>query len=202
MWPETQHVLKRLKKGDTILDIGCGNGRLLTGIKEQVNYIGIDFSKTLLKNAEKLHPGKKFIYGDITKEKTWKNLGKFDAIFCIAALHHIPDRKRQLYVFKKSRKYLKENGFLFLTLWNFWRKDLIPTHFSRESLKLKLYNWRYISEPYDNRWHRFYFTFDKYYLKKMLKESGFNKNDIYYSNRLGGKTSFLKGSNLCVLAKV
>ncbi len=200
VWPETLKELEKLKSGDQLLDLGCGNGRLLTGIKNNVEYIGIDFSKTLLKNARHIHPERKFIYGDITKSKVWKGLPKFDAIFCIAVLHHISERKKQLYVLNKSRSILKNGGVLNISVWNFLNFRHLDTHFSKESLKLKRKNWRYLYEPYQNKWNRFYVAFDKAYLRKLLNEAGFKNTDIFYVDRKGNKSNMLRGCNLCATA--
>src|SRR3989339_262342 len=83
-WPITDVYLNKLQSGQSVLDIGCGNGKLVSGLSKGVKYTGTDFSKTLLDEAQALYPNHKFIFGNIAEESHWKNLDKFDAIFCVA----------------------------------------------------------------------------------------------------------------------
>jgi 2-polyprenyl-3-methyl-5-hydroxy-6-metoxy-1,4-benzoquinol methylase len=187
--------------GQAVLDLGCGNGRLLTGLKADLDYMGIDFSSNLISSAKKFHPGKKFIRGDITQVETWNQLPKFDAIFCVAVLHHLPQRDQHLFVFKQAGKHLKKNGFLFLSVWNLWQLNRLGHHFKNGSLKLKLTNWRFINTLFQHKWQMFCFAFDKKYLGKLTLEAGFKEYDIFYADKKGVKTGMLKGRNLCAFIK-
>lgn len=202
VWPETGKYLKKLKKGDKILDLGCGNGRLLLGINQEVKYLGVDFSEELIKIARKLHPLQEFRIADITEDKAWVNLDKFDAIFCVGVLHHLHTRKKQLYILKQARKHLKKNGFVYISVWNLWRLNRIKHHFKQGSLRLKLKNWRWINTLFHNKWLMFCFAFDKHYLQKLFKDAGYKKMQVYYSDKRGKQTNMLKGQNLCVTAKL
>ncbi|HCW31121.1 TPA: hypothetical protein DGD59_00140, partial [Candidatus Collierbacteria bacterium] len=68
IWPDLKPYLKNVKSGSSVLDVGCGNGRLLLGLPEKTKYTGLDISKELLKEAERAHPEHKFYETDITKE--------------------------------------------------------------------------------------------------------------------------------------
>ncbi len=117
-----------LQPGQTILDLGCGNGRLLQFLeKEAANwhqkafyYVGVDVSKNLLSEAHKKYPHHTFKPGDMTKipakDKT------IDVLFCIRAFHHLSDKKSRLKALKEIRRVLKPNGVLILTVWNLWQK--------------------------------------------------------------------------------
>lgn len=202
VWPETRKYIGKLDDGDSVLDLGCGNGRLLTGIKAHVKYTGLDFSQTLIKQARKLHPSEDFILADLTKEKTWENLPRFNAIFSIAALHHIPHKEQHLFIISQAKKHLKEDGFLFLTVWNLFKFNRLEHHLKHGSIKLKLKNWRWINTLFQHKWLMFCFAFDVKYLRQLLKEAGFNQVEIFYSDKKGKKTSGLKGRNLCAFAWV
>ena len=199
LWPEISPYLDKIKEGDCVLDLGCGNGRLLSGIKTKVNYLGIDFSQTLLSEAEKLHPGYKFLLADITKKETWDDLPKFNAIFCVATLHHIPTKKRQLFILRKARRYLKKEGFLYLSVWNLWQSKYLKHHISVKSLSLKIVNWRWLYFPFQGTHHRFCVALDKGYLKNLLNNAGFKKIDLFYSGKSGAKTNVFKAKNLCAI---
>ena len=152
-WVELRPYLKKLKKDDKVLDLGCGNGRLLTGIKRKVDYLGIDFSKTLVGEAKRLHKGKKFVVADISKPEAWAKLPQYDAIFCVATLHHVPERKQQLYIMRKFKKHLKESGFACITVWNLLQKRYLGNHM--RNLGLKMQNPRWLKVPFAGNWERF-----------------------------------------------
>ncbi len=76
-WEEIDYFLKyleeKLNSSLSILDVWCGNGRLLNSItnyKLQItNYIGIDLSSELLNEAKKLHSGYDFLELDMLNLK-------------------------------------------------------------------------------------------------------------------------------------
>ena len=94
LWPELIKLTKEIKTGDKILDVGCGNGRLLEAFGDKkVSYLGVDNSEKLINLARENQKSKiknrKFLVGDIL------DLGKipevnFDYVFSIALFHHLP----------------------------------------------------------------------------------------------------------------
>lgn len=132
-WPEIVGIINSLKipQNAKVLDLGCGNGRLYGALKNyQINYTGIDISSRLIKIAQKKYPKAKFTVGDLTKFYTKE---KFDYIFCIAALHHVPSRKLREQVLKNIKSTLSEKGVAVISVWYFWNKPFyikkILTHF-------------------------------------------------------------------------
>jgi len=117
-----------LQPGQTILDLGCGNGRLLQFLEKEAEnwhqktfyYVGIDSSKNLITEARKKHPRHIFQTGDMTKipakDKT------VDILFCIRAFHHLPTKKMRLEALKEMKRVLKHQGILIVTAWNLWQK--------------------------------------------------------------------------------
>ena len=64
----------------TVLDVGCGTGNLISlGQYEPEQYLGIDISSNMIKQARKFYPNYEFIKHDATK----KIQGKFDLIVSI-----------------------------------------------------------------------------------------------------------------------
>jgi len=54
IWPEMEEFKKYIKDGDKILDLGCGNGRLIEAFRnKRVEYTGMDNSKELIEIAKR-----------------------------------------------------------------------------------------------------------------------------------------------------
>lgn len=85
-----------------ILDLGCGNGHLLALLLAHcpdASGVGLDFSATMLKEADKRfadYPNVELVEHNL--EKPLPKLGQFDVVASSFAIHHCEDsRKRQLY---------------------------------------------------------------------------------------------------------
>lgn len=170
IWPDMKPFLAEVNSNSSVLDVGCGNGRLLLGLPEDVDYIGIDFSTTLLEKATQNHPKACFIEADITKEEGWKDLPQFDFIFCIAVIHHLATRHEQLFVLKQIKKHLKPGGKCLITAWNLWQPKLLKHHLD---VKTKVKNHHFVFIPFQGI-PRFHFAHTKPYLQGLLRESGLN----------------------------
>ena len=88
-------VLPLLKKNNklNILDIGCGTGQLIKDINneiEVVNYLGIDVSENMIKEAQKAN--KKLKFKTIPIEK-FNSKEKFDIVICTHAFPYFPDKE-------------------------------------------------------------------------------------------------------------
>lgn len=122
-WTSAAHALDYLRRADTIphrtegeavlleqvpktvqriLDLGTGNGRLLSLLKidrPQATCFALDFSPTMLQAAQKTFaqdPQVTVIEHNF--EQPLPDLGPFDAIVSSFAIHHVShDRKRTLY---------------------------------------------------------------------------------------------------------
>jgi SAM-dependent methyltransferase len=189
-WLVTDKYLANLKSGQCVLDLGCGNGKLVSGLPEGVEYIGTDFSKTLLDEAKRLHPEHEFVYGDVVDPKHWVGLGKYDAIFCVAVLHHIPEREHQVYILKECRKHLKKGGFLYLTVWNLWQEKFLQYQIDD-----------HFEVPYNTKWKRYCVAYDVQTLTDLMTEAGFEVEEMFFADRDGTKASVLTGQNLVCVAR-
>lgn len=61
-----------LHQNSKVLDLACGNGVLAANLPKSVEYIGVDMSESLLRNArfEDKNKSHKYIYGDVGKPLT------------------------------------------------------------------------------------------------------------------------------------
>lgn len=198
-WPVTDIYLKRLKSGEKVLDLGCGNGKLITGLPEGVGYVGTDFSTVLLGEARRLHPKYDFREGNIITPKHWQGLGMFQAIFAVAVLHHIPETKQQIWVLREAKKHLLPGGFLYLTMWNLWQAKFAQAHL--DSLELKKTNKQWVEIPFQAKWKRFCVAFDVASLTEVVTQAGWKIEELFYADREGKRADVLTGENLVCVAK-
>jgi len=165
-WPITQKYLDELKIGQSVLDVGCGSGRLLSGLPNGVEYLGIDFSETLLKIARESYPEREFVLGDIADKNVWEGLSQYDAVFCVASLHHLPSRKLQLMVLREMKKVLKPGGFLFLSVWNLWSERM-----EKKLGGIYLVVGEMVEIPFDGKSGRHVMAMDEEYLTGLMSEA-------------------------------
>ncbi|MBU1070872.1 class I SAM-dependent methyltransferase [Patescibacteria group bacterium] len=187
LWPEMERWAKSIENKDRVLDIGCGEGRLLQKFGPNYNYTGIDFSKKLIGLARERYGGKncKFIVGDITNENTWNDLEKFDKVFAVAVIHHLPSKKEQLYVLKKMKKHLKPGGVVYISFWNLWRKKYWREHLRGLPWKFRILpgldSLRWVMIPFRKTGlKRFYFAGSKRYWGKLLAQAGWKNVQIRF----------------------
>jgi SAM-dependent methyltransferase len=173
LWPDLKPFLSLVKPDSSVLDVGCGNGRLLLGLPQNTRYTGLDISQELLKETQKTYPNRKFIEADITQDSAWENLPTYDYIFSVAVFHHLPTKKDQLMVLKQIKKHLKPGGKVLITAWNLWQPRYFKHHLSLNSLSLKcnMRNVKCLFVPFQAK-PRFCFAATKPYLKYLLQTAG------------------------------
>ena len=113
-------------KNTSILDAGCGAGRVLHYLEEHNQlpgeYVGVDYSSELLVEARKWNTTDyQFLEEDLLD---LNKIGQFDYIICIAVLHHFLSSYDRTKVFENMLKNLKSNGKLFITTWNVDAKNM------------------------------------------------------------------------------
>ncbi len=121
-WDEFKIFLEEIKNGQTVIDIGCGNGRFAKVLKEnkkKVKYLGLDISEKLIKIAQKNHPNEKFIKADCASIPI--DTESADIAVSTAVIHHIPSRKLQLKAISEAHRILKPKGKLLMATWNLWQ---------------------------------------------------------------------------------
>jgi SAM-dependent methyltransferase len=136
--PGVKRILGLIRKDDSVLDLGCGNGHFLHEIQKRNHkaaLLGADFSLPLLRNAEST-PGISFLEVDLTKPSAFSDslsVGDgWDVITMFATLHHIPSNQIRLDVLQMVKKLLKPSGKLYLSNWQF---------LNSEKLKARIQPW-------------------------------------------------------------
>lgn len=87
-----QYLLTDLLLGSKVLDLGCGDGSLITVyLARDHDVTGVDISYTQLERAGRTIPNARFICGDITTISLPGS--SFDAIIAFYCLTHIPQQE-------------------------------------------------------------------------------------------------------------
>ncbi|MBI4994033.1 methyltransferase domain-containing protein [Candidatus Peregrinibacteria bacterium] len=166
-WPEFKVFLKslNLKKARQkikLLDAGCGGGRLYDFLKnEPIIYTGIDNNKNFLNLARRQHKKVKFKCADLTRLPFPKD--SFDAVWCIAVLHHLP-KNLQLKALKEICRVLTPKGKFMITVWDLWQKKYCK--FINKKTHEALI-------PWGKKLNRYYYAFTADELKTLFKKAGF-----------------------------
>jgi len=157
-WGGWQRALEavRSRQEASVLDVGCGNGRLAACLadhpKTRWHYFGIDNSPSLLEVAEQrlvelagadgsVIAGWELRRVEATPQKLDEALGErsFDLITLFGVLHHVPGLAERLALLGSLARRLAPRGALVLSLWRFdrdpsWpRKHLPWVEYNREA---------------------------------------------------------------------
>lgn len=185
-WSELEVFLPQLKDDAKILDLGCGNGRLikvLDQVGRNYDYLGVDFSANLLEQAKQKFPKYNFQLADMSQLDFPEC--SFDAICLIASFHHLPNKKERLELLKKIHHWLKPGGVLFMTNWYLWQRKYLKYYFKNFWQKK---SWNDFFIPYrlpnsDKVYWRYYHHFTRRELRSLLLLAGFqpNSHSIYHT---------------------
>ncbi len=184
LWPGSDQFLKYINDGDKVLDVGCGNGRLVKLFNNvNVDYTGIDNSAELIDLAKSDFPNRNFLVGDILQLPFADN--SFDLVFCISVLHHLPGKDIRKKSIVEMKRVLKFGGHLILLNWHYRSPKMIGRliKFSLAKIigKTKLdFGDIYLGWG-DFKVKRYIHLFTKLGTKKLLESLGFKVIESYAS---------------------
>ena len=187
IWPELAKVLSGLKDGDSLLDVGCGNGRLIENLgNKNISYLGVDNSEELIKLAKINYPEQNFKVLDILKLETLTQ--KFDLVISVAVLHHLPSQELRLEALKKLKSVTTPGGQIIFSVWKLWsnkkyKKYLWQNIWQKLTFKSNL-DFGDLLFPWKNNRgeavsERYYHAFTKKGLKKLLNLAGLKNCKLY-----------------------
>lgn len=158
-------VIKKLikaKKGDRLLDIGCGSGYSLNQLKDKFKEkMGIDISPESLKMAKK-YTQAKLIKGNAAKLPFRNNY--FDWIISLDAFEHIKDNNKAI---KEVYRTLKQKGFFII---------YVPC---KEGVLAKT---RFAGLFHNSCYLKDYHLYSKKSLENLILKSGFKIKYLGYHN--------------------
>jgi len=173
---------KYARHNDSVLDLGCGNGRLVELFREmEIKYTGGDSSGELIKIARERNPDKKFIILDPITLNFPDNA--FDVVYCLSMFHHIPSTELRIDYLKEIRRVLKPKGLLVLTVWNLWNRpgtvwSILKSGFFHPKLDLNDIFLPFKENNGKALAMRYIHCFRDVELEKLLFEAGFNIRTI------------------------
>ena len=181
VWEEFKPLADYVKEGDRVLDLGCGNGRLIELFNDKkIEYMGIDVSEKLIDIAKRKYSQNNFQIFDGLKITFADN--SFNVVFCIAVLHHIPSAKLREEFLKEAYRVLKPNSYLILSVWYLWQKDTYWWLFIKETVKKVLgqseIDWFDIMVPWGKLSTRYFHNFRRRELKRLAEDAGFKIEKI------------------------
>ena len=196
--PGVMRILEVLPPDATLLDLGSGNGELARQLikrKHQGQYLGMDFSIAMLKEADRRTPNSiaKFQQADLSSKVWHKGLAaaSFDRVLCFATLHHIPRKSMRLRFLSRVRELLSPDGRFIFSTWQF---------LNSERLKARIQPWKVLglsaadveAGDYLLDWRRdgvglryvHHYRVDE--LEALAHEIGFEVAEVFVSDGEGG----------------
>ena len=113
-WKGVMDFLQTISPGTKLLDAGCGNGKYLS-VRKDCEVHRCDTCPTLIDIATKKHVDAQIILANI-KELPY-NDNAFDAIICVAVLHHLTTDESRCLALNSLLRVVKPGGKIFLTVW-------------------------------------------------------------------------------------
>lgn len=177
--PHWQKLVKGVKTGQKVLDVGCGNGIVYEFLApKSIDYVGVDFSRPLLKiarqRARRANGASqyRFVFGEATALPI-KN-GVFDWVFALAVYHHLPTPALRQSAVEEAWRVLKPGGRLVLSGWNLRAMENVLKYKLRKNQREALIPWRASGRRFD----RYVHIFTAAEIRLMLKKTGFRKIKI------------------------
>jgi methionine biosynthesis protein MetW len=97
-------IAARIEPGASVVDLGCGDGGILSYLKKekQIDGIGIDIESVALEAAE--NAGLRVLNMDLTNREQWERIPQADYVLCLEIMEHLPNPEELMAVLKVRTK--------------------------------------------------------------------------------------------------
>ena len=202
-WKDLIHFIEEhhfLDECDSILDVGCANGRHTNYMADYCNFsVGLELSNELLtiakSNSKKANIF--FINGDAVYLPFRENI--FSKIIYIATLHHISTNKQREHSISELKRVLCPTGKAIITVWRRFQErffiifliDFLFLTFKSKGLEFGdiLVPWRGQNKQIIA--NRFYHLFTMMEMKKILKKTGLKLLECKFFSGKSGKDNII-----------
>lgn len=159
-----------IKQGNTILEAGCGAGRVYFHYRnEGYNIKGIEYSTNAVQNILAKDINAQVIQGNISS-LPYEN-GSFDTVLAFGLYHNIEDEKELKKAFNETYRVLKTGGRVVASV----RFDSLENNIVENIMKKRAGNKEF------NKFHRWHFSLED--MKQFLGE-GMEIEDVYYARNV------------------
>ena len=198
-WIEFDLYKNYLSAGASVLDIGCGNGRLLLHFDDlNISYTGLDISSEMIEHAKlntsNTKSNKNFVISNVL-DASFKS-EQFDNIFAVASFHHLHGFINRYKFLKKLYYWSAENSTCCVSVWNLWQKKYTNNFISA----FKAHFWRFndLNIKFGTT-PRFYHAFTVSGLKFLLWLSPFKSYELVSVDKKGYKSSKKNSHNIIMV---
>jgi SAM-dependent methyltransferase len=175
-------ILRALESLDlsSVLDVGCGDGRLIKALPAGCHYLGLDFSPKLIGRAGPGHAAGRplWVLADVSRPLPVASQS-FPAVVCFAVLHHLTGR---VGLVRELGRVLRPEGRIVLSVWQI-------THNARMRKKIvrDLGNGDYVL-GWERGGHgeRFVHQVNEDELGDLVRQAGLEIVDLYRSDGKSG----------------
>ncbi len=207
--PGVRKAIRQIAPEGSVLDLGCGNGRLWQELLEmgfRGEYVGLDYSDKLLEEATRranqviatrsvLCPPS-FLKANLAEEN-WQRLlprSNFEYVLAFAVLHHLPGRQLWTQALRQIGQLLAPGGKFSFSVWQF---------LNSQKLRERIQDWSEIGltaeqvDPGDYLldWRqggfglRYVHAFTTDELQQLASSCGYDIVEAYLSDGKGGNLS-------------
>jgi 2-polyprenyl-3-methyl-5-hydroxy-6-metoxy-1,4-benzoquinol methylase len=136
-----RRVAQGIAVGAAVLDVGCGDGRAARALDDAgtaATYLGVDGSHEMIalarqRSATLRSVQARFVVAEVSQPGWASGLAAaaFDAVLCLAVLHHIAGQERRARLVRDMACLLKPGGRLIVSTWQFLgserlRRKVVP----------------------------------------------------------------------------
>lgn len=201
-WEEFRRFVDYMREGESVLDVGCGNGRVYEFFTpKKISYAGVDVSPLMIDRARELwkEKGPVFEVGDVMSLPVPD--GRYDVVIAAGILQHVPSLAYRRQAMSELARAVRPGGYILIADWNLWRPRYWKTHlhqrFGRangwEPGDLKI-SWKKSGFP------RYFRAFTRNELRALAASAGMRVVEQYYT-RKGELANWLTGENLVTICR-